>query len=59
MNMLNVDSVKWIEDKTEDIKKLSSKIESVDEKLPKNLEQSGALSKMKAFVRKAVDCCIE
>ena len=60
MNMLNVDDVKWLEDKSGEVKQLSDKIEkalAVSES-PKN-EKSGTLSKMKAFVRKAVDCCIE
>ncbi|MBE6452954.1 MAG: hypothetical protein E7012_05660 [Alphaproteobacteria bacterium] len=60
MNMLNVDDVKWIEDKTEDIKKISAKLDKVSE--PVKVEEnkaSGALAKMKAFVKKAVDCCIE
>lgn len=59
MNMLNVDDVKWIEDKSEDIKKLSSKLDAVVREAPAGAEKTGALSKMKAFVRKAVDCCIE
>ena len=60
MNMLNVDDVKWLEDKSAEVKQLSDKIEkaSAVSELPKN-EKSGTLSKMKAFVRKAVDCCIE
>lgn len=57
MNMLNVDDVKWIEDNVNDVKKLTTKVET---KLETNTaESSGALAKMKAFVRKAVDCCIE
>ena len=60
MNMLNVDDVKWLEDKTEDIKKLSKKIEeSADVMSQPQEEKTGTLAKMKAFVRKAVDCCIE
>lgn len=60
MNMLNVDDVKWVEDNMEDIKKISSRLEKVDAPVVKEEKQpSGALSKMKAFVRKAVDCCIE
>ena len=60
MNMLNVDDVKWLEDKSAEVKSLSDKIEkaSAVSESPKN-EKSGTLSKMKAFVRKAVDCCIE
>ena len=60
MNMLNVADVKWIEDKTEDMKKLSEKIDANIPSTPEVSEQkAGTLSKMKAFVRKAVDCCIE
>lgn len=62
MNMLNVDDVKWIEDKSEDVKKLSQKVEKVTAPIieeKKTEEPKSALSKMKAFVRKAVDCCIE
>ena len=60
MNMLNVDDVKWLEDKSAEVKQLSDKIEkaSAVSESPKN-EKSGTLSKMKAFDRKAVDCCIE
>lgn len=53
MNMLNVDDVKWIEDKSEDIKKLSSKLDAVVREAPAATEKTGALSKMKAFVRPA------
>jgi len=63
MNMLNVDDVKWIEDKSEDIKKLSAKATQAMQETAEVTKESGksgsALSKMKAFVRKAVDCCIE
>lgn len=64
MNMLNVDDLKWIEDKSEDIKKLSTKLEAVSQPVKKSAvikeeNEIGALSKMKAFVKKAVDCCIE
>ena len=59
MNMLNIDDVKWIEDKTEDIKKISAKLEKVDTPVVKETTKTSALSKMKAFVKKAVDCCIE
>ncbi|MBR1778820.1 MAG: hypothetical protein IJ752_09605 [Alphaproteobacteria bacterium] len=74
MNMINLDDVKWIEDKTEDIKKLSAKVDAVmgasepakieapaaAEPASANEEEPvGTLAKMKRFVRKAVDCCIE
>lgn len=62
MNMLDIKDVKWIEDKQEDIKQLSEKLEKA--KVQKKIEEqkketSGKLAKMKAFVKKAVDCCIE
>lgn len=63
MNMLNIDDVKWIEDKAEDIQKLSGQIEDFSANLQQSTEikqeEKGTLSKMKAFVKKAVDCCIE
>jgi hypothetical protein len=67
MNMLNVDDMKWIEDSVEDIKKISQRINietEISEKPQEiaevaNEEPKGAMAKMKAFVKKAVDCCIE
>lgn len=65
MNMLQVDDVKWVQDSVEDVKKLTVKVnEAIEtpEKKDVKIEEekpAGALSKMKAFVRKAVDCCIE
>ena len=64
MNMLNIEDMKWIEDSVEDVKKISEKINIVnpiEEKKEEvtSTEHQTAFSKMKAFVRKAVDCCIE
>ena len=60
MNMLNVSDVKWIEDKSEDVQNLSAKVEAHAAPAPvAKEEKTGTLAKMKAFVRKAVDCCIE
>lgn len=62
MNMLNIRDVKWIEDKTEDVQKISQKLEEKSQNSEiesKPEESAGTLAKMKAFVRKAVDCCIE
>lgn len=62
MNMLSTSDVKWVEDNMEDIKKLSDQIEKApkgDQEERTGEEKSGAWGKMKAFVRKAVDCCIE
>ncbi len=68
MNMLNVGEMKWIEDSMEDIKKISEKIAVEAPEVVANEEvkvetvneaPKTAFDKMKAFVRKAVDCCIE
>lgn len=60
MNMLNVQDVKWLEEKQEDIRKLSEKPDKIETEQPTaESETQGKLSKMKNFVKKAVDCCIE
>lgn len=69
MNMLKVEDLKWVETSIEDVKKITAKInentskeEKVKEPVVKEETTDAkptALSKMKAFVRKAVDCCIE
>ncbi|MFI3241638.1 MAG: hypothetical protein R3Y43_03640 [Alphaproteobacteria bacterium] len=57
MNMLNIDDVKWVEDKLEDVKKISAKVAENSPQIKE--ETNGKWSKMKSFVKKAVDCCIE
>ncbi len=67
MNMLSVDDMKWVKDSVEDVKKLTVRAAAVvtptsEKKTAEAVEaetKGGALAKMKAFVRKAVDCCIE
>ena len=65
MKMLDVSDVKWVEDNLEDIKKISDKLEEHKAPVKKKevkkevKEEGGTLAKMKAFVKKAVDCCIE
>lgn len=62
MNMLNVADAKWVEDNVEDVKKIAAKVEAAvvpAETAKKEEAPQTALAKMKAFVRKAVDCCIE
>lgn len=64
MNMLNVDEVKWIEDSKEDIKKIRDRVKNIDEVITDDAQEvenneQGALAKMKSFVKKAVNCCIE
>lgn len=58
MNMLNVSDVKWVKDSVEDVKQLTARVDA-EIKVSEQVENKGALAKMKAFVRKAVDCCIE
>lgn len=61
MNMLNIQDVKWVEDKLEDVQKLAAKVNVETSKVAvkETTAPQGTLAKMKAFVRKAVDCCIE
>lgn len=69
MGMMETKELKWIEPDLEEVKKITTKAaefskEKVVEPVAKEAESvesepSSALSKMKKFVRKAVDCCIE
>lgn len=69
MGMMETKELKWIEPDLEEVKKITTKaaefskekvVEPVaKEAEPVEYEPSSALSKMKKFVRKAVDCCIE
>ena len=63
MNMLDTADVKWIEDSVKDVKKLTAKVDAEMKVEPIDIKEAkqpvGALAKMKSFVRKAVDCCIE
>lgn len=69
MGMMETKELKWIEPDLEEVKKITAKAaefskEEIKEPAEKAVEQvetepSSALAKMKKFVRKAVDCCIE
>ena len=69
MGMMETKELKWIEPDLEEVKKITTKAAEfskekvtepvVKEAEPVETEPSSALSKMKKFVRKAVDCCIE
>jgi hypothetical protein len=69
MKLLNLEDVKWIEDSFDDVKKLTKELtqpvevaEEKNEEVKEEVTASGeknTFSKIKAFVRKAVDCCIE
>ncbi len=65
MKLLNLEDVKWIEDSFDDVKKITENLSdnTVTEVKATETEKSPAenstFSKIKNFVRKAVDCCIE
>lgn len=70
MGMMETKELKWIEPDIEEVKKLSTKADEFmknqtvaeNEKVSEPIdaaEPNSALAKMKRFVRKAVDCCIE
>ena len=65
MKLLNLEDVKWIEDSFDDVKKLTKDLtersvdQNVEVKVEKETESTGTFAKIKSFVRKAVDCCIE
>ena len=58
MKLLNLEDVKWVEDSFEDVKQLSAQL-SASANSEEHVENESAFSKIKSFVRKAVDCCIE
>ena len=63
MNLVDAKDVKWVSDDEEKVQKLQEKLSKVDipQKVEKAEEQSEGsfFGKMKAVIRKAVDCCIE
>ena len=62
MNLIDTKNVSWIADSEEDTKKLSDKLEKMDTKkqaVEEVTEPQTGFAKMKAFIRKAVNCCIE
>ena len=59
MNMIDVSDVKWIEDKSADVNAVCEHLEQTGTQPAESEPQTGAFGKMKSFVRKAVDCCIE
>ncbi len=64
MNLIDTKDVKWIEASTDDVKKVSEKISKMDlptsnQKDEAPIEPENGFAKMKAFIKKAVNCCIE
>ena len=64
MNLIDTKDVKWIEASTDDVKKVSDKISKMDlptsnQKDEATTEPENGFAKMKAFIKKAVNCCIE
>ena len=62
MNMLAIKDAKWVEDSVDEVKQIADKVSQsvvIKEEVRQESKPQGALAKMKAFVKKAVDCCIE
>jgi hypothetical protein len=65
MGMMETKDLKWIEPELDSVKQLTVKATealkdaAVKEQPAEETPATGALAKMKSFVRKAVDCCIE
>lgn len=57
MNLIETKDVKWIADKPEDAKKITAATASVQSETV--VEPKTGFAKMKAFIRNAVNCCIE
>lgn len=57
MNLIETKDVKWIADKPEDAKKITAVAASVQSETV--VEPKTGFAKMKAFIRNAVNCCIE
>ena len=56
MNLIDTKDVKWIGDTPEKVKQLSAKMEQSE---PAPTEPLKGFAKMKAFIKNAVNCCIE
>ena len=61
MNLIGTDDVKWIADSDEDMKKLSEKVAALNVTAPavETEAPKSGFDKMKALIKKAVNCCIE
>ena len=59
MNLINTKDVEWIKDTGNDVKKLSAELKTDKAVADVPAEPKTGFQKMKAFIRKAVNCCIE
>ncbi|MBQ7413521.1 MAG: hypothetical protein IJV07_04545 [Alphaproteobacteria bacterium] len=62
MNLIDTKDVNWIADTDEDMKKLSDKVAKIKAEQPAPVakeEPKTGFAKMKAFIKNAVNCCIE
>ena len=61
MNLIDTKDVNWIADMEEDMKKLSDKVAQIkaEQPTPQAEEPKTGFAKMKAFIKNAVNCCIE
>jgi len=57
MNLIDTKDVKWIGDTPDEAKQISAKMEQGNE--PTSAEPLKGFAKMKAFIKNAVNCCIE
>lgn len=62
MNLIDTKDVKWVADSDEDMKKLADKVAAMKTVEPQAKVQEApqtGFAKMKALIKKAVNCCIE
>lgn len=59
MNIVDMEQISWQADKVEEVKRTAAAIKITDKKQDATPETGSMFGKLKAVVRKAVDCCIE
>lgn len=59
MNLVDTKDIAWKPDSLEDVQKQVAALTQKETKVEKTAASSGVFGKLKAVVRKAVDCCIE
>ncbi len=59
MNLVDTKDIAWKPDDLKEVEKQVAAIKGANTVTPKQPESSGVFGKLKAVVRKAVDCCIE
>ncbi len=59
MNLVDTKDIAWKPDDLKEVEKQVAAIKGANNVTPKAVENNGVFGKLKAVVRKAVDCCIE